>query len=93
MSGPILNSWNSGSDRHAQPHEALLNGLVFEQQGIANPYAFGFIGSSDTHTGASGVEEDDFVSKLDPRAARVGTKRFAVADGSLWSRGECRDRR
>ncbi|MDC0013496.1 DUF3604 domain-containing protein [Pseudomonadales bacterium] len=44
--------------------EALLNGLAFEQQGVTNPYQFGFIGSSDTHTGASQNVESDFVSKL-----------------------------
>jgi len=44
--------------------EALLNGLAFEQQGMTNPYQFGFIGSSDTHTGASQNVESNFVSKL-----------------------------
>lgn len=44
--------------------EALLNGLALEQQGMTNPYQFGFIGSSDTHTGASQNVESDFVSKL-----------------------------
>ena len=43
---------------------ALLDGLVLEQQGIANPYKFGVIGSSDTHSAAAAVEEDNFVSKL-----------------------------
>jgi hypothetical protein len=44
--------------------DALLNGLALEQQGMTNPYQFGFIGSSDTHTGASQNIESDFVSKL-----------------------------
>lgn len=44
--------------------EALLNGLALEQESITNPYQFGFIGSSDTHTGASEVKEQDFSSKL-----------------------------
>ena len=44
--------------------EALLRGLSFERQGIMNPYAFGFIGSSDTHTAASETDESNFVSKL-----------------------------
>ena len=44
--------------------EALLNGLALEQRGMTNPYQFGFIGSSDTHTGASQNVESNFVSKL-----------------------------
>ncbi|MDG1206468.1 MAG: DUF3604 domain-containing protein, partial [Pseudomonadales bacterium] len=44
--------------------EALLNGLALERQGMTNPYQFGFIGSSDTHTGASQNVESKFVSKL-----------------------------
>ena len=44
--------------------EALLNGLAMEQQGMTNPYQFGFIGSSDTHSAASQNVESNFVSKL-----------------------------
>lgn len=43
---------------------ALLRGLALEQQGLTNPYQFGFIGSSDTHNGASQNDESTFVSKL-----------------------------
>jgi len=44
--------------------EALLNGLALEQQGMTNPYQFGFIGSSDTHSAASQNLESNYVSKL-----------------------------
>ena len=44
--------------------QALLKGLSIEKQGIANPYQFGFIGSSDTHSAASQNDEAVFVSKL-----------------------------
>ena len=44
--------------------EALRGGLALESQGVENPYRFGFIGSSDTHTGASENDESNFVSKL-----------------------------
>ena len=44
--------------------EALLNGLALERQGMTNPYQFGFIGSSDTHSAASQNVESNFVSKL-----------------------------
>ena len=33
-------------------------------QGIENPYQFGFIGSSDTHTGAMSDDEANFFSKV-----------------------------
>ncbi|MBW2401612.1 MAG: DUF3604 domain-containing protein, partial [Deltaproteobacteria bacterium] len=44
--------------------DALRRGLALESQGVANPYDFGFIGSSDTHTGASENDESNYVSKL-----------------------------
>jgi len=44
--------------------QALRRGLALEKQGAGNPYAFGFIGSSDTHTGASQNDESNYVSKL-----------------------------
>jgi hypothetical protein len=44
--------------------EALRTGLALEQQGIVNPYKFGFIGSSDTHSAASQPDEETYVSKL-----------------------------
>ena len=44
--------------------DALRRGLALEAQGITNPYAFGVIGSSDTHTGAAQNDESDFSSKL-----------------------------
>lgn len=44
--------------------EAWRHGLELEAQGISNPFAFGVIGSSDTHTGASQNDESEFSSKL-----------------------------
>jgi len=43
---------------------ALLRGLEIEQQTGANPYKFGFIGASDSHTGLSSVDENNFFGKL-----------------------------
>ena len=57
--------------------DALLNGLALEQAGMTNPYQFGFIGSSDTHTGASEVDEQDFSSKL------------GLLSGTAEQRGSC----
>ncbi len=44
--------------------EALLNGLAFEDDGISNPYKFGFIGSSDTHTAAISDDESNYFAKV-----------------------------
>jgi len=42
---------------------ALRDGLLMENRGLVNPYKFGLIGSSDTHTGATSDDESDFHSK------------------------------
>ena len=44
--------------------DALRRGLAFEDQNVPNPYKFGFVGASDTHTGAISDNEADFHSKL-----------------------------
>ncbi len=43
---------------------ALLRGLVLEDRVGANPYKFGVIGSTDSHTGMSSAEEDNFHGKM-----------------------------
>ncbi len=45
---------------------ALKNGLKLEQQLGVNPFKFGMIGSTDSHTGLSAVEEDNYYSKAPP---------------------------
>ena len=44
--------------------EAWRHGLKLEAQGLTNPFAFGVIGSSDTHSAASQNDEANFSSKL-----------------------------
>ncbi len=44
--------------------DALRRGLALERQGVTNPYAFGFVGASDTHTGAISDDESNFFSKV-----------------------------
>jgi len=43
--------------------EALKNGLALEARLGTNPYKFGQIGSTDSHTGLAAVEEDNFFGK------------------------------
>ncbi|MGH9812888.1 MAG: DUF3604 domain-containing protein, partial [Candidatus Acidiferrales bacterium] len=45
---------------------ALKNGLKLEQELGVNPFKFGMVGSTDSHTGISGVEEDNFFGKAPP---------------------------
>ena len=42
---------------------ALLSGLAFEQALGVNPFKFGMVGGTDSHTGLSAVEEDNFWGK------------------------------
>jgi len=46
---------------------ALMNGLSLEAKLGTNPYKFGLIGSSDSHTGLAAMEEDNFFGKTTPQ--------------------------
>jgi hypothetical protein len=43
--------------------EALKNGLVLEKKLGTNPYKFGMVGSTDSHTGLATAEEENFFGK------------------------------
>ena len=43
--------------------EALKNGLLLEKRLGTNPYKFGLIGSTDSHTGLVAIEEENFFGK------------------------------
>jgi hypothetical protein len=54
--------------------EALKNGLALEEKFGTNPYKFGMIGATDSHTGLTTAEEDNFFGKstsVEPSATRV----------------------
>ncbi|MCP4900960.1 MAG: DUF3604 domain-containing protein, partial [bacterium] len=54
--------------------EALKNGLKLEEKFGANPYKFGMVGATDSHTGLSTAEEENFFGKstsVEPSATRV----------------------
>jgi hypothetical protein len=53
---------------------ALKNGLKLETELGVNPYKFGLVGSTDSHTGLAAVEEDNFFGKTsssEPSADRA----------------------
>ena len=55
--------------------EALRNGLVLEAKFGTNPYKFGMVGATDSHTTLATAEEENFFGKsvsVEPSATRVG---------------------
>jgi hypothetical protein len=54
--------------------EALKNGLLLEDKFGTNPYKFGLVGATDSHTGLATAEEENFFGKstsVEPSATRV----------------------
>ncbi len=49
--------------KYEYTREALKNGLKLEKDLGTNPYKFGIVGSSDTHTALAAVEEDNYIGK------------------------------
>jgi hypothetical protein len=55
--------------------EALKNGLMLEKKFGTNPYKFGMVGATDSHTSLATAEEENFFSKsvsVEPSPTRVG---------------------
>ncbi len=84
---------------------ALKTGLALEQKIGVNPYQFGIIGSTDSHSGLSSAEEDNFWGKF-ARDSMPETKRSKESIGGrkvtgwsmsasglagVWSRENTRD--
>jgi hypothetical protein len=58
--------------------QALLNGMKVEKELGVNPFKFGMVGSTDSHTALATAEEDNFFGKvttMEPSAHRL-TKSF-----------------
>ena len=81
----------SDPDRAAQvgdyARSALLRGMAVEQQIGENPYKFGMIGSTDSHTAMASAEEDNFHGKmaLDSTPATKGQEIIPGTPG--WDMG------
>lgn len=58
--------------------QALMRGLAYEARIGVNPFQFGMIGSSDSHTGLSTTEENNFFSKATPGEPGSGDQRYTV---------------
>ena len=59
-----IDDTRSSEPKGSYARDALLSGLVLRASGVANPYKFGFIGSSDTHNGATSDDEANHFGKL-----------------------------
>lgn len=86
--------------------EALKRGLSIEQQTGVNPYKFGMIGSTDSHTSLATADENNFFGKhtgnepgkdramapqsLGTRDGRFGWHYLANGYAALWARGNTR---
>jgi hypothetical protein len=67
---------------------ALGLGLALEQNLGTNPYKFGFVGSTDSHTGLATAQEDNFFGKhsgSEPTPDRVEHPVFKIGDVVLDS--------
>ncbi len=83
---------------------ALKRGLTIEQKTGVNPYKFGLIGSTDSHTGLSSPEEPNFWGKLgrdsipenkrsEPYNPNVANGWYMSASGlaAVWAKENTRD--
>lgn len=61
---------------------AFMTGLELEEEGGANPYRFGVLGSSDGHNASSPVEEDNYTGSLGIADATPEV-RLGLARGSV----------
>ncbi len=72
--------------------EALKNGMKLERQLGTNPYRFGMVGSTDSHTALSTAAEDNFFGKFaanEPTQNRAAEEPSLVIEGrTLWQTWE-----
>jgi hypothetical protein len=87
--------------------EALKNGLALEKQLGTNPYKFGMVGATDSHTGLATAEEENYFGKstsVEPSATRVShpfiKSKLGVIEGyelaasgyqAVWARENTRE--
>ncbi|WP_274474784.1 DUF3604 domain-containing protein [Mangrovimonas aestuarii] len=72
--------------------EALKNGLKLEEKVGVNPFKYGLVGGTDTHTGMSAAEEDNFWGKYaneEPSPERTEEKALDFPSGFImaWKLG------
>jgi hypothetical protein len=68
--GPVLKKKEMLQYEYAR--EALKNGLKLEKKLGVNPYKFGMVGSTDTHTSLATAEEENFFGKHSGKEPKPG---------------------
>ena len=72
--------------QYESAREALKNGLALEKKLGTNPYKFGLVGSTDSHTALATAEEDNFFGKAtnaEPSPQRMAHPFTATENGSF----------
>ena len=82
--------------RGSYVRSALQRGLAIQASIGANPYKFGIIGATDTHTGIATVDEDNYWGKMamnEPSPYRANTQSHYSAQGyaAVWAIENTRD--
>ncbi|MGI9294692.1 MAG: DUF3604 domain-containing protein [Pseudomonadales bacterium] len=80
----------------------LRRGLEIEQKNGVNPYQYGQIGASDSHTGLASIDENNFHGKwaaeatpaqllADDRSGGLGARMGAAGLAAVWANGNSRE--
>ena len=82
--------------RRSYARSALKTGLGLAAELGVNPYKFGMIGSTDSHTGLATADEDNFWGKMganEPSPYRSTTQAIYSSSGyaAVWATGNTRD--
>lgn len=77
--------------RYEYAREALKNGLKLQQALGTNPYQFGMVGSTDSHTSLATAKENNFFGKastLEPKPGRVDKSMSPLDIPNMWQSWE-----
>jgi hypothetical protein len=84
---PLRTSTRIPSDPNGSyVRDALKRGLELKREGVGNPYEFGLVGASDTHTAVASLDEDNYFGKVgtfDSDSERRGSTPASFLYGTL----------